>query len=83
MNLVYKDEAVKALRTLGPAEKAKAKKKILALLADPLLGKPLQGPLAGIRSVKAWPIRILYTFTSDTQTITIRTIGHRGNVYKG
>ncbi|MBI5619516.1 type II toxin-antitoxin system RelE/ParE family toxin [Candidatus Gottesmanbacteria bacterium] len=83
MDIVYKDEAIKALKKLGSADKTKAKKKIAALLTDPLLGKPLQGMLAGIRSIKVWPIRILYTFNSDTQTITIRAIGHRGDVYKG
>lgn len=82
MNLVYKDEAIKALRKLGPAEKTKAKKKITALLIDPLIGKPLQGTLQGIRSIKAWPIRILYTFRHDTQTIIIRTVGYRGDIYK-
>lgn len=83
MNIVYKDEAIKALKRLGPAEKLKAKKKITALLTDPLLGKPLQGSLQSIRSLHAWPIRILYTFNNDTQTITIRAVGHRGDVYKG
>jgi addiction module RelE/StbE family toxin len=83
MNIVYKDEAIKALKKLGPANQTKAKKKITALLTNPLLGKPLQGTLAGIRSIKVWPIRILYTFNNDTQTITVRTIGQRGDVYKG
>ncbi len=83
MNLVYKDEAAKALRKLGPAEKVKAKKKILSLLTNPLLGKPLQGNLFSIRSLHVWPMRILYTFNNDTQTITIRAVGHRGDVYKG
>ncbi|OGG12439.1 hypothetical protein A2875_01790 [Candidatus Gottesmanbacteria bacterium RIFCSPHIGHO2_01_FULL_46_14] len=83
MDLVYKDEAIKALRKLGPAEKAKAKKKITALLSDPTLGKPLRGTLRGLRSLHAWPLRILYTYTSDTHTVTIHAVGHRGDVYKG
>lgn len=83
MDLVYKDEAIKALRKLGPAEKTKAKKKIVALLSDPLLGKPLQGNLQGIRSLHAWPLRILYTYNNDTHTVTIRAVGHRGDIYKG
>ena len=29
-----------------------------------------------------WPMRILYTFNNDTQTITIRAVGQRGDVYK-
>ena len=83
MILVYKDEAIKALRKLGPCEKAKAKTKIRSLPTKPLLGKPLQRNLFTIRSLHAWPLRILYTCNNDTQTITIRTIGHRGDVYKG
>lgn len=82
MDLVYKDDAAKSLRKLGPAEKKKAKKKITALLANPLLGKPLQGDLTGIRSLKAWPIRILYTFNPDTQIVTIQTVDYRRDVYK-
>ena len=82
MKLVYKSEAAKRLKKIGKSEKTKAKKKILNLLTDPLQGKLLEGKFKGLRSVKAWPLRIIYTFNSDTQTIKIETIDYRGDIYK-
>lgn len=82
MKLVFKDEAVKRLKKIGKAEKAKAKKKIFSLLTDPFQGKMLSGKLKGFRSVKAWPLRIVYTFDPVEQIIQIETIDYRGSVYK-
>lgn len=82
MTIVYKDEALKQLKRIGSTELRKARKKIALLVDDPLAGKPLQGKLLGIRSLRAWPLRILYTFFSDTQTVVIETIDYRGDVYK-
>lgn len=82
MKLVYKDEAAKRLKKIGATEKIKAKRKIMSLLTDPLAGKTLEGKLKGLRSIKAWPLRILYTFDPDKQTIQIETIDYRGDIYK-
>lgn len=82
MNIVYKAVAIKDLKRIGSAEKKKIKKKILSLLSDPLSGKPLKGKYRGIRSLKVWPLRVLYTFESTAQVITILTIDYRGRVYK-
>ncbi len=82
MKLVLKDEAVKRLKRIGGAEKIKARRKIYSLLSDPFQGKMLVGKLKGFRSVKAWPLRIIYTFDPVDQIIQIETIDYRGNVYK-
>lgn len=82
VNITYKNEAVKQLRRIGPADLKKTKKKILSLTSNPLSGKPLSGEFEGKRSLKAWPLRILYTFNPKTQTIIIETIDYRGQVYK-
>lgn len=82
MKLVLKDEAVKRLKRIGSAEKIKAKRKIYSLLSDPFQGKMLMGKLKGLRSVKAWPLRIVYTFDPVEQVIQIETIDYRGRVYK-
>lgn len=82
MKFVYKDEALKQLKRIGPTELKKAKKKILLLADDPLAGKPLQGNFRGLRSLRAWPLRIIYSFNSDTQAVIIETVDYRGNVYK-
>ncbi len=82
MEILYKDEAVRKLKSLGPAEKQKAKRKIESILFNPLAGKILKGEFSSLRSLKAWPLRIIYTFDSRSQTITIITVDYRGNVYK-
>jgi len=82
VKIFYKDEALKQLKRIGPAELKKAKKKILVLVDNPLAGKLLKGELMTKRSVRAWPLRIIYTFDSKNQTILIETIDYRGSVYK-
>jgi len=82
MELLYKNEAIKQLKKIATADKKKAKKKITSLLANPLLGKPLKGKLAGLYSLKAWPLRVIYTFDPKTKTIVIQTVECRGGVYK-
>lgn len=82
MNIVYKDEAIKNLKKLGQAQKQKAKRKIESLLLNPFLGKKLKGEFTLLRSLKAWPLRIIYSFDTNSQTITVVTVDFRGNVYK-
>lgn len=81
MKILYRDEAIKNLKKLGAAEKQKAKKKIESLLLNPLLGKKLKGQFEGLRSYRAWPLRIIYAFDESSQTITIITVDYRGDVY--
>lgn len=82
MQILYKSEAIKRLKDLGPAEKQKARKKIESLLSNPLVGKRLKGEFSGLMSLRAWPLRIIYSFDLKTQTITIITVDYRGDVYK-
>ncbi len=82
MQLFYKNEAIHKLKKLGPSEKLKAKRKIESLLLNPLVGKKLKGELVELRSLKAWPLRIIYTFDARSESITIITVDYRGNVYK-
>ncbi|MEK7091194.1 MAG: type II toxin-antitoxin system RelE/ParE family toxin [Patescibacteria group bacterium] len=82
MELIYSPTSIKHLKKIGPAEKKKAKRKIEMVIANPLMGKLLQGEHTGQRSVYAWPLRIIYTFESQSQTIEIVDVDYRGNVYK-
>ena len=82
MQIFYKAEAIKRLKNLGPAEKQKARKKIESLFPNPLIGKRLKGEFTGLMSLKAWPLRIIYSFDFQSQTITIITVDYRGVVYK-
>jgi mRNA-degrading endonuclease RelE of RelBE toxin-antitoxin system len=82
MPIFYKHEAVKNLQKINKNDLTKIRKKIIALSKNPLLGKPLQGRLSGLLSLRAWPLRIIYTYDSKSKTIEIITIDYRGSVYK-
>lgn len=82
MQVLYKDEAVKNLKKVNPSDLKKVYRKIQTLTRNPLLGKQLQGNHEGQYSLRAWPLRIIYTFDADTQVITIITVDYRGAVYK-
>ena len=82
MELQYRLSAAKQIKEIGTKDQKKVKGKILSLLENPLEGKLLQGKLKGLRSLRAWPLRILYTFDPRSKTITIETVDYRGDVYK-
>lgn len=82
MQILYRAEAVKKLKTLGPAEKQKAKRKIESLMVNPFTGKKLKGKFSPLRSLKAWPVRIIYSFDTKAQMLIIVTVDYRGDVYK-
>jgi len=82
MEIRYKAEAIKQLQKIGAIDKKKAKKKLELLSTNPLEGKPLQGQLKGLRSLRAWPLRIIYTFDQKHNLIIIETVDYRGDVYK-
>ena len=81
MQLVYKNETIKHIKKINPKDLQKVKKKITNLIKNPLLGKPLHGELEWLYSLKAWPLRIIYTLNTRTQVIEIITIDYRGSVY--
>ena len=80
MKLRYKTQAVKQLKRLPLKEKRKIVRKLDALSEDPLSGKPLRGELEGLRSLRAWPYRIIYKLTKNS--IIIYSVAHRQSVYK-
>lgn len=82
MDLILSPSAIKQLKKIGPSDKFKVDRKINSLLANPLAGKAMKGEYFGKRSLKAWPLRIIYSFNSDTQMIQIIAIDYRGDVYK-
>ena len=82
MILLYKNEALKQLKRIGTADLLKVKRKIQFIKDNPLLGKRLQGKHSGQLCVRAWPLRIIYTFDPPSQTVEIITVDYRGQVYK-
>lgn len=80
MKLEYKPQAVKQLKKLPKTEVIKIIRKLELLAKDSTAGKQLKGELADLRSLRAWPYRIVYKVTSDS--VVIYSIVHRQGVYK-
>ncbi|OGG29669.1 hypothetical protein A3A63_03335 [Candidatus Gottesmanbacteria bacterium RIFCSPLOWO2_01_FULL_46_9] len=74
--------AVKRYKRIGTKEQPKADRKIESLSNNPFIGKALSGEYKGRFSLRAWPLRIIYTIDREAQTVTIITINYRGSVYK-
>lgn len=79
MKLEYKPEAVKQLKKFSFSEKKKIIKKLELLSQNPYFGKALKGELEGLRSLRAWPYRIIYEIKG--KTLIIFTITHRQSAY--
>ena len=80
MKLFYKPTAVKQLKKLPLKEQRKVLKKIVLIFEDPYSGKQLKGELADLRSIRAWPYRIIYELGSNS--VIIYSIAHRQSAYK-
>ena len=79
MNLVYKASVFKQIKKPPPSERKKVIKKIERLKNDPLAGKVLFGEFFGLRSLRAWPYRIIYE--AKEKTLTIISVSHRQSAY--
>ncbi len=82
MQVVVTPKALKQYLQLSKGEQTKVKRKLLTLEQYPLEGKKLSGKLAEIRSLRAWPYRILYYIDEKAKKVFIVTIAHRQGVYK-
>ncbi|OGD62018.1 hypothetical protein A2160_00435 [Candidatus Beckwithbacteria bacterium RBG_13_42_9] len=80
MKLEYKPQVLKQLKKISLNEKKKIIRKLENLLEDPLAGKPLKGELEGLKSLRAWPYRIIYQL--NKKSIVIFSISHRQSAYK-
>lgn len=79
MQVIITPEAQKQYKHLPKSEQNKIKRKLVLLEQDHLQGKKLSGKLSEIRSLKAWPYRILYIIKENK--VVIVTIAHRQGVY--
>ncbi len=82
MEIIYAPSAIKNLSKIPPSDLKKIKKKIEALKSDPLSGKNLKGEFASLKSLRAWPLRIIYIFDNKKDIIKIVAVDYRGQVYK-
>lgn len=82
MQIITTPKATKQCATLPKTEVKKINKKILILENNPQAGKKLSGNLSEVRSLKAWPYRIIYYINQKEKKIFIISILHRQGVYK-
>jgi mRNA-degrading endonuclease RelE of RelBE toxin-antitoxin system len=82
MNVILSKDAGKQYKRLPKSEQAKIHKKLIALQLDPYEGKKLTAEFMGVRSLRAWPYRILYEINEEKKTVEILKIAHRQGVYK-
>ncbi len=82
MEVILSKNAQKQYNRLPEIERKKVKKKLTLLQNDENLGKKLTGEFAGIRSLRAWPYRILYEINETEDRIEVHQIKHRQGAYK-
>lgn len=82
MQVIVTPKALKQYNHLPKSEQAKIKKKLFALEYNSQEGKKLSGEFEELRSIKAWPYRIIYSVNNIEKKIFIVTIAHRQGVYK-
>ncbi len=78
--IVFSPNAEKDFRKLNIINQKKVYKKVKTLKSAPLAGKLLSGKLKGIRSLRAWPYRIIYEIGKEQ--VNILQIIHRQAAYK-
>jgi mRNA interferase RelE/StbE len=52
------------------------------IAGDPRIGKPLQGPLRGHRSLRVGSLRIVYRFEAGELVVLVLSIAERGRIYR-
>jgi len=82
MLVIITPKALKQYNHLPKVEQEKIRKKLLMLERSPREGKKLFGKYSELRSLKAWPYRIIYYINNRQRKIFIVTIAHRQGVYK-
>ncbi len=82
MRLEFSETARKQIKKLPRFEQLKVLKKLQKLKNDPYVGKKLKGEFEGLRSLKAWPYRIIYRYQPQEKLLFINVIQHRQQSYK-
>jgi mRNA-degrading endonuclease RelE of RelBE toxin-antitoxin system len=82
MEVIVTPKALKQYNHLPNTEQTKIKKKLLLLEQNAQEGKKLSGEYTELRSLRAWPYRIVYFIDNKVDKIYVVTIAHRQGVYK-
>jgi addiction module RelE/StbE family toxin len=75
-------EAKKDLARIPKVREGLVLAALAALERDPHLGKPLTGPLKGLRSQRVWPYRIVYRIEQKRLVVFVVSIPHRKDAYR-
>lgn len=81
VQVIITPKAQKQFNHLPQSQQAKIKKKLNALENDFLIGKKLSGELSELRSLKAWPYRIIYYIDNQQKKIFVVSLVHRQGAY--
>lgn len=76
------NRARKDLKKLDKRFLSKVSQSVDALAINPFLGEKMSGEYRGSYRIKIPPTRIIYSVDLENETISIKTVGHRGDVYK-
>ncbi len=82
--LAIKPHADKIFKKLAKKDKEQLRRierKIMQLLEEPYLGKPLRRPLDGFRRVHVGSFVIVYEIDEKNKVITIVDYEHHDNIY--
>jgi mRNA-degrading endonuclease RelE of RelBE toxin-antitoxin system len=81
MRVIITPKAQKDFKNIPKSEQKKIEKRLSILINNPFFGKRLSGELKELRSLRAWPYRIVYYISSDDK-LYITSIVHRQGAYK-
>ncbi len=65
------------LPALDPADQARVRARMATLSLQPNRHPPLSGPLAGLRSVRAGQVRVIFAVDDERPTVTVVAVGRR------
>lgn len=84
--MVYKILLAKSAEKELDKASQSVKEKVVAIFdvlqENPYAGKVLSGELIGLRSLKAWPYRIIYQIVETKLVVHIVRIRHRKDAYR-
>ena len=78
-------QAARAYRQLAKSDRklfSRVDTALERLRTEPEAGKPLQGPLAGRRSLRVGPLRIVYRHEARRILVLVLAIAPRGSAYR-
>jgi mRNA interferase RelE/StbE len=80
--LVLTRIAQKQLDRLQSKDRIRVMTSLEKLKENPWAGKLLDLEYKGYRSLRVWPLRIIYAVDHSIITVTVLKIGHRKEVYR-